>query len=90
MWACWWRALDHGEFGNRVKTGSKPYNPSIEKNKIQDFWGQLWYIPNRLTSLHRARVRDRKGENLVWNKRELWRSKSFNPSSCYPIGEGDF
>jgi hypothetical protein len=78
-----WRA------GYRVEGGSKPRNPPREEEEIQDFWGQLWFFPNSKPNPDPARVRARRGENLVWVRRDLWRAKTFVPSDCYPVGEGD-
>jgi hypothetical protein len=72
-----------------VETGSKPHNLLWGDEDIYDFWGELWFIPNSLPSLPRARVRVKEGENLVWIRRDLWRSKSFTPTDCFSIREGD-
>lgn len=36
-----------------------------------------------------TRVWAEKGRGLVWVRRDLWISKSFEPSDCFPVGEGD-
>lgn len=70
--------------------GIQTLQPIDRRGRDLGLLGQLWCIPNLQTSPSQARVRNRKGENLVWIRRDLWRSKSFNPSDCYPVGEGDF
>jgi hypothetical protein len=53
--------------------------PMSGEEEIQDFWGQLWYFPNSHPRPDWDRVRACQGENLVWIRRDLWRSKSFLP-----------
>jgi hypothetical protein len=58
----------------------------LEGEEIQEFWGQLWFVPNATS---RARVREVRDESLVWIRRDLWLAKSFKPTDCFPVGEGD-
>lgn len=68
-----------------------------EGGVIQEFFGQVWLIPDSATSSHPRRrshgARVREGgdppENLVWIRKELWDSKRFKAEDCYPVQEGD-
>lgn len=69
----------------------KPEDPLVAED-LHNFWGQLWYIPNhhpKPPNSARSRARVKEGETLVWIRRDLWKAKSFEPSDCHPIGEGD-
>lgn len=61
-----------------------------EEGAIQEFYGQLWFVLgcySTVTDLdRRVRVRDgrEKVKDLVWIRRELWESKSFEIKDCYP------
>ena len=59
-----------------------------EEGDVEDLFGQLWFIPSASPSpCGRARVCRK--ENLVWIRKDLWDSKSFEPSDCHPVGVGD-
>jgi hypothetical protein len=68
-----------------------------EGGVIQEFFGQLWMIPDsppppnlcRRSHGTRVQVGDDPPENLVWIRRELWESKQFGVKDCYPVLEGD-
>lgn len=62
-----------------------------EEDEVEEFWGQLWCIPqNKLKPQpSRARVGRDNRSNLVWVRRDLWRSKQFGVEDCHPVGEGD-
>lgn len=79
-----WRAR------SRIRATPKPTNLEWDEDDIQSFWGQLWYIPKSILPQSRARVRVKEGEHLVWIKKDLWSAKSFNPTDCYSVGEGDY
>lgn len=77
---------------SRVSEQPKPCNPLVDEDEVHSFWGQLWYIPNSLSSIQRgarARVRVQEGEKLVWIRRDLWEKKAFSPDVCFPVGDGD-
>ena len=45
---------------------------------IQEFYGQLWFIPRDPPNLGiRVQKREEVFENLVWVRKDLWESKSF-------------
>lgn len=67
--------------------GPEAHNP-LGEEEIQDFWGQLWSSP-KSQAPRGARVRGKKGENLVWVRRDLWESKDFSPGDCFLVREGD-
>jgi hypothetical protein len=60
-------------------------DPFDDSEEIEDFWGQLWIIPNSKPAKARVRVK----RSLVWIRRDLWVSKSFGASDCYPADSRD-
>ena len=76
----WW-----SRFRASLPSKPKPRDP-LEGDEIQDFWGQLWFVPN---SNPRVRFREERDKDLVWIHRDLWLAKSFEPADCFLIGEGD-
>lgn len=57
---------------------------------IHDFWGQLWYIPNRSPNPRgKPRVSEKERENLCWVRREIWEKGNFRVEDCFPIGPED-
>jgi hypothetical protein len=59
-----------------------------DEEEIQNFWGQLWFVP-KTNPVERTRVREARGEDLVWIRRDLWLAKTFDTSDCHLVGDGD-
>lgn len=64
------------------------HNPLEDEEEIQNFWGQLWFVP-KTNPVERTRVREARGEDLVWIRRDLWLAKTFDTSDCHLVGDGD-
>lgn len=66
-----------------------------EEGAIQEFYGQLWLIPDAIAraanSAVRARVREEelRVRDLVWIRRDLWDSREFGVADCFPAASGD-
>jgi hypothetical protein len=60
-------------------------DPFDDSEEIEDFWGQVWIIPNSKPGKARVRVK----RSLVWIRRDLWVPKSFRASYCYSADSRD-
>ena len=57
---------------------SDPPSTVEDEGAIQEFYGQLWFIPRDPPNLGiRVQKREEVFENLVWVRKDLWESKSF-------------
>ncbi|TVU07127.1 hypothetical protein EJB05_47168, partial [Eragrostis curvula] len=77
-----------------VPRGAQAAATEVEEGAIEEFYGELWYIPlspPRSSNSPRVRepVKARDGGRLVWIRRELWESKKFGAEDCHPVGWGD-
>jgi hypothetical protein len=80
--------------GKKKSNGVDLVELEEEGGAVEDFFGQLWYIPAVSPSLGgQVRVRHRglpgNGDSLVWIRKDLWESKTFEAGGCFPIGVGD-
>lgn len=62
-----------------------------EEESIQEWFGQLWFVPEPPVSRHHqgARVQEASNGTLVWIQKSLWDSRSFKPEDCFPLQPGD-
>lgn len=75
--------------GRERGSGVETRDPWEDDDEIEYFWGHLWFVPKSKPVLSVARVRVEQRRGLVWVRKELWLSKSFEPEDCFPVGEGD-
>jgi hypothetical protein len=79
-------ATSQGRRRSSVKKQYAQLVPAValeEDEGIEYFFGQLWAVPHP----RKARVRHWK-ENFLWICHDLWESKNFKVSDCYPIQKG--
>lgn len=64
-----------------------------EDGVIQEWLGQLWFIPDSTPSSphrrHGSRVSQGVREHLIWIRKSLWEAKSFKAEDCFPVGGSD-
>ncbi|CAN6216897.1 unnamed protein product [Urochloa humidicola] len=63
-------------------------DPSGE-GAIQEFFGQLWFVPDPAPSRGRVRRGETTRSELVWIRKEKLESGDFAAQDCFPIGQGD-
>jgi hypothetical protein len=82
-----WRSRRVGA-GASVEPGHP--NPLDEDGAIEEFFGQLWFFPSekKRTSSRVSQNQETRGD-LIWIRRDLWKTKSFSPEDCFPIGPKD-
>lgn len=69
---------------------SDPPLPKIQYPEVEDgieeFWGQLWFIPQSESRIQPPRVSEEVRASLVWVRKDLWEQKQFRVGDCYKVG----
>jgi hypothetical protein len=76
--------LSIGVWWDQVWTASEGTMQPVEEEEVASFFDQLWLAPRPRA----ARV-SHILPNLFWIRRDLWESKNFGSSDCYPAKESD-
>ena len=73
----------------KEKGSGRSTPPEDDEGATQEFYGQLWFVPDSSPSLPRVWRGKVAAENLVWIRRDLWEKKSFGVDDCYLVKRGD-
>ncbi|CAO2148908.1 unnamed protein product [Urochloa humidicola] len=77
---------------NRIQASNPTTRDGVDpsgEGAIQEFFDQLWFVPNSSPSRSRVRRGESTRSELVRIRKEKWESGEFAAQGCFPIGQRD-